>query len=132
MSLVVTTYVPEGIVMASDSRQTLTGEIKSAEGVLVDKINLINSDSVYKTFELEKFGVGINTFGQDLIKGIPTGGYIKQFEETLTGTDDVESISEKLFKFFSLIDKEANTSFHLAGYKKEQKEELKKSNKERC
>ncbi len=127
MSLVVTTYVPEGIIMASDSRQTLTAEKKSTEGTLQDKINIINSDSIYKTFSLDKFGIGINTFGQDLIKGIPTGGYIKQFEETLVEADNVETTAEKLLKFFRSIDENANTGFHLAGYKREQKEELKKA-----
>lgn len=129
MSLVITTYVPEGLILASDSRQTFTLERKSNEGSLIDKNSFPNSDSVYKTFALEKYAVGINTFGQDLIRGIPTGGYVKQFEETLVKTDSVETISNKLLKFFCSLDKDADISFHVAGYKKEGMKELEKATK---
>lgn len=120
MSLVVTTYVPEGIVLASDSRQFLTIGRKDNEGKELPKLEVVNSDAVYKTFALAKQKVGINTFGQDLLSGIPMGSYIRQFEETLNEKEETESIAPKLLNFFRSISQEANTGFYLAGYKKEQ------------
>lgn len=130
MSLVVTTYVPEGIVMASDSRQSITIGKKTPDGKDLPKIDTVNSDNVYKTFLLEKsdkdgkpyFQVGVSTFGQDLLGGISTASHIKRFtEKKLTSEDDVESIAKKLVDFFKKEFPGADTGFHVAGYKKEEK-----------
>lgn len=130
MSIVVTTYVPEGIVMASDSRQSITIKGKSPDGKDLPKIDTINSDSVYKTFLLSRidknnrpiFEVGVSSFGQDLLGGVSTASHIKRFSETeLTDSDDVTSISKKLIEFFYSYFPAADTGFHVAGYKKENK-----------
>jgi hypothetical protein len=55
MSFVVTVYAPEAIVMASDSRQTLT---------LKGKVETVNSDFTYKTFLLPRQQVGVSSYGQ--------------------------------------------------------------------
>ena len=55
MSLIITTYVPEGIVTASDSRQSLRIEGKTPDGKDIPPIETVSSDSAYKTFLLEKF-----------------------------------------------------------------------------
>ena len=47
MSLVITTYVPEGIVMASDSRQSITIGGKTPDGKELPKVDTVNSDNVY-------------------------------------------------------------------------------------
>lgn len=129
MSLVITTYVPEGIILASDSRQFVSIGRKDKDGKEVQSLDIVNSDSVFKTFSLEEQKVGINTFGQDLLNGIPTGSYIKQFEETLSDKDNIEDIANKLLLFFQSISNDANTGFHVAGYKKEALEELQKTTK---
>jgi hypothetical protein len=94
MSLVITTYIPEGIVMASDSRQSIVIERKSPEGRPVTKVETVNSDNVYKTFLLKKsnetqepiFEVKVGFFGQDLLGGISTTSHVKRFiEEDLGG-----------------------------------------------
>jgi len=130
MSLVVTTYVPEGIVMASDSRQSITLGGKTPDGKDLPKIDTINSDNVYKTHLLSKkdkngkiiFEVGVQNFGQDLLGGIPTASHLKRFaEEELTEQDDVTTIPEKLLRFFKNLFPTADTGFHVAGYKKEEK-----------
>ena len=109
MSLVVTTNVPEGIIMASDSRQSITIEGKTPEGKEMPRIDTVNSDNVYKTFLLEKFDkndkpyfqVGVSCFGQDLLAGIPTASHVKRFsEKKLTAEDDVETLAKKLVQFF--------------------------------
>jgi hypothetical protein len=50
MSLVITTYVPEGIVMASDSRRSITIEGKAPDGKDLPKIDTVSSDNAYKTY----------------------------------------------------------------------------------
>lgn len=130
MSLVIATYVPEGIVMASDSRQSITLEGKTPDGKDLPKIETVNSDNVYKTYLIARkdkndkpiFEIGISSFGQDLLGGIPTASHIKRFtEEILTDEDDITTIPAKLIDFFKKSFPMADTGFHVAGYKKENK-----------
>jgi len=119
MSLVITVYVPEGIVMASDSRQSVTIEGKSSEGKEF-KVETVNSDAVIKTFLLENQRVGISNFGQDFLGEVPMVGHIKKFIETeLTSADDVTSIPKKLVEYFRKLFGNVDVGFHVAGYKKE-------------
>ncbi len=121
MSLIVTTYVPEGIVMASDSRQWVTVEGKTPTGKVL-KVETVSSDSVVKTFLLQEQQVGISNYGQDLLNGVPMGSYIKRFiEEELVAADDVTSIPKKLVKYFRKSFPTADAGFYVAGYKKEGK-----------
>jgi len=121
MSLIIVTYVPEGIVMASDSRQWVRIEGKSPEGKNF-KIETVGSDAVMKTFLLEKQQVGISNFGQDLLNGVPMGSYINRFmEEELVAADDVTTIPEKLIEYFRISFPQADAGFHIAGYKREGK-----------
>jgi len=130
MSLVITTYVPEGIVMASDSRRSITIEGKSPDGKSLPKVDTINSDNVYKIYLLSSkdnngkpiFEVGVSSFGQDLLGGISTASHIKRFtEEELTDEDDVTTVPKKLVEFFRKNFPNADTGFHVAGYRKEGK-----------
>jgi hypothetical protein len=121
MSLIVTTYVPEGIVMASDSRQWVTVEGETPTGKAL-KVETVSSDAVVKTFLLQEQQVGISNYGQDLLNGVPMGSYIKRFiEEELVAADDVTSIPEKLVKYFRKSFPDADAGFYVAGYKKEGK-----------
>jgi hypothetical protein len=121
MSLVIATYVPEGIVMASDSRQSITIEGKTPEGKDF-KVETVNSDAVWKTFLLERQGVGISNFGEDLLAGVPMASYIKKFiEEELAAADDVMTIPKKLIDYFRRLFPNADAGFHVCGYKKEGK-----------
>jgi hypothetical protein len=121
MSLVLATYVPEGIVMASDSRQSLDIKGKNLEGKEFN-LETVNSDSVTKTFLLERQKVGVSNFGQDLLGGIPMASHIKRFtEEAVTDADDVETIANKILEFFKKDFPGVDTGFHVAGYKKDGK-----------
>jgi len=121
MTLIISSYVPEGIVMASDSRQWVKIEGKTPEGKNF-KVETVSSDAVVKTFLLEKQLVGISNFGQDLLNGVPMGSYIKRFiEEELVAADDVTTIPEKLVGYFRKSFPQADAGFHIAGYKKEGK-----------
>ena len=121
MSLIVTIYVPEGMVMASDSRQSITIGGKTPDGKDF-KVETINSDAVTKTFLLENQQVGISNFGQDLLDGVPMSSYVKRFiEEELVVADDVTTIPSKLIAYFRRRFPQADVGFHVAGYAKEAK-----------
>ncbi len=128
MSLVVATYVPEGIVMASDSRQSVTVGGRTPEGKKLPPVQTVNSDAVYKTFLIKigskegKTNIGISTFGEGILGGIQTAGHIKKFQEkVLAKDDDIESVVKKIVRFFHKDFPKAKTGFHVAGYKKEGK-----------
>jgi hypothetical protein len=119
MSFVIAVYVPEGIVMSSDSRQSVTIEGKNPEGNPF-KVDTVNSDAVIKTYLLEKQQIGISNFGQDLLGGIPTASHIKRFiEEELKTNDDVTTVPQKLKEYFRKSFPNADAGFHVAGYRKE-------------
>lgn len=127
MSLIITTYVPEGIVTASDSRQSIRIGGKTPDGKDLSSIETVSSDSVNKTFLLEKFDkdnkpifqVGVGVFGESNLGGVPTAHHIKKFsEEELETKDNVKTIPKKLVDFFYKQFPKANTGFHVLGYKK--------------
>ena len=119
MSLVVAVYVSEAIVMASDSRQSITLEGKHPSGEVFN-VETVNSDVVTKTHLLENQQVGVSNFGQDLLKGVPISSYIQSFiEEEMVSADDVTTIPHKLVSYFRKHSPDADIGFHVAGYKKE-------------
>jgi len=121
MSLIVTVYVPEGIVMSSDSRQSITLEIKAPDDKDL-KVITVNSDAVTKTFLLESQEVGISYFGEDLLGNVPMSSHIKKFiEEELAVADDVTNIPTKLIEYFKKSFPQADAGFHISGYRKEAK-----------
>lgn len=125
MSFVITVYVPTGIVMASDSRQSITLEGKTPDGKLLPKVETVGSDFVYKTFLLEEQKVGINNYGDSLLGKIPTESHLKRFREEMLGDDDdVTTIPTKLLEFFKRDFPTADTSFHVAGFKKTGKKSI--------
>lgn len=117
MSLVITTYVPEGIIIAGDSRLTLnwSQNINNIE----NRFSITASDSNSKIFQIkEKFGLG--TFGTADIKGIPISGYINQFiEEKISDASNVDEIPAFLHDFFGTNLGKPDTLFFLVGYKAE-------------
>ncbi|MFH1483621.1 MAG: hypothetical protein ABIG98_05150 [Chloroflexota bacterium] len=121
MSLAIAVYVPEGIVMASDSRESITFERKTPEGKDF-KVETVNSDAVTKTFLLEKQRLGISSFGQAKLGGQPIASYIKSFlEGQLAAEDDVAAIPPKLVAYLRSSFPNADTAFHVAGYRTEGK-----------
>ena len=122
MSFIVTVHIPEAIVMASDSRQSVHIEERSQPEKNASRIETILSDFVYKTFHLSYQQVGISAFGESLLRKITTENHIKRFsEEDLDETDDVLSIPRKLLDFFQKRFPNADSAFHIAGFKKEGK-----------
>ena len=125
MSFVITVYVPTGIVLASDSRQSITIEGKAPDGRPLPKIETVSSDFVYKTFLLEKQKVGINSYGDSLLGKVTTESHIKRFtEEMLDDDDDVTTVPNKVIEFFRRDFPKADTAFHVAGFKKMDKKSI--------
>ncbi|RLC93032.1 MAG: hypothetical protein DRI39_06970 [Chloroflexi bacterium] len=121
MSLVIATYVPEGIVMASDSRQSITIDGKDTQGKRF-KVETVNSDAVTKTFYLKEQGVGISTYGVDLLGGTPMSSHIERFrQEALTDKDDVVTVARKLVDYVRGQFSDVDAGFHVCGYRKEGK-----------
>lgn len=120
MSFICSVYIPEAIVMASDSRQSVTIKTKNKEGHESEPIHTTSSDSVNKTFLLEEQGVGISFAGDTLLGGISTESHIKRFlEEKVVKTDDVVTIADKILGYFKTNFPQANTNIHVCGFKKE-------------
>lgn len=125
MSFVITVYVPTAIVMASDSRQSITIEGKAPDGKPMPKIETVSSDFVYKTFLLARQRVGINSFGEALLGKITTESHIQRFaEEVLDDDDDVTTVPRKLIDFLRRDFPQADSAFHVAGFKRTGKKSL--------
>lgn len=115
MSLIVTTYAPEGIILAGDSRLTLnwSQEIDGKN----NNYSITASDSNNKVFQIKK-KFGLATFGAADIKGIPISGYINQFiEEKIKDETEIDEIPQFIHEFFGDNLGKPNTSFYLCGYK---------------
>ncbi|MFH1851220.1 MAG: hypothetical protein ABIA75_02645 [Candidatus Neomarinimicrobiota bacterium] len=117
MSFIITTYVREGIVMASDSRMTLNAT--NQQGTNTVQMAVGQSDTNYKTF-LTNTHIGISIYGDAAINNVPIAGFIESFifEHLQQGNYDIEQIPAELLSYFSTYSHMPNTRFHIAGYKK--------------
>jgi hypothetical protein len=103
--------VPEAIVMASDSRQTVT---------LKNHAETVNSDFAYKTFLLPRQQVGVSTFGQAALGGVSVQSQVERFaEEVVEEADDVEAVAQKLIRHLHERYPDVDTGFYVAGFKRE-------------
>ena len=117
MSFVITTYVPEGIVMASDSRQCARAQGRGPNGEQLPEVDMVTSDNCDKLFFLENQGVGLSVFGETVLGNKPIGYALRLFEEEANNPGDgVMEVVDNLMSFMSQRYPKANTSFHVAGY----------------
>lgn len=117
MSFAITLFVREGIVMAADSRLTLNRIDAQPDGSHVH-LAVGQTDSIQKLF-LASNHVGISTYGDADIKGIPIAGFIETFlAMQLPEEGEVERTARALLEFFGKNDPVPATSFHVAGYAK--------------
>jgi hypothetical protein len=134
MTFIITVYVNEGIVMASDSRLTLSRTVTN-ENQFKDRQNstlmdIVQSDANFKLF-LAPNGVGISTCGDASINGEPLAGFIESFideqitqvlnspienDELVEGLE-VDQVAEQLLEYFKKLPGPPDTAFHVAGYK---------------
>jgi hypothetical protein len=124
MSLVVTVYVPSGIVMAADSRMTVLrteDREESGQKVRVQQ-QLVLSDSAYKIVRLRTVPAGIGVYDSGIIDNQPVESHVRRFEEdALTPDDDVNAVAQKFLEYFQSNHKGVAVGFHVAGHKFEGK-----------
>lgn len=116
MSLIISVYVREGIVMAADSRLTLTTHQPQLSGP-VHTISLTTSDSAKKLF-LAPNNVGIGTCGAADIGGVPIAGFVESFvvEKLKNQQLNAEKVAAELNVFFGALGVRPGTLFHVGGY----------------
>jgi len=123
MSLIVTMFVREGMVMSSDSRLTLNSHQGQPGTQIVQQLAVSQSDTNNKTF-LAPNNIGISTCGAADINGVPIAGFIESFiDENLQGQPtaiEVDQVPTLLLNYFRALPVSPATIFHVGGYKKEQ------------
>jgi hypothetical protein len=116
MSLVISLFGEEGVVMASDSRLTINNTLPG-----VQQVGVSQSDTNYKTF-LADDRIGISTWGNATIGGAPIAGFIENFiRETFVDQPSVsiKSVPGALVKYFNKFSPVPETGFQVAGYNTE-------------
>lgn len=136
MTFIITVYCNEGIVMASDSRLTLSraftnnNQFKDQQTQVL--LDIVQSDANFKLF-LAPNDVGISTCGDASIDGVPLAGYIEAFideevaqvfnspleNDDLVEGLEVDQVAEQLLKYFQNMKGPPATTFHVSGYKTE-------------
>ncbi len=116
MSLIITVYVREGLVMAADSRLTLTIP-RTVPGGQAHTLSLTASDSAKKLF-LAPNNVGIATCGTADIGGVPIAGFVESFivERLKPQPHTVHEVAHSLAAYMLSAGIGPNTVFHVAGY----------------
>ena len=122
MSIMCCIYVPEGIVMAADSRLTRTKttntiDIPAKDDVpaktLVFQTTYTSSDNAQKVLLIRKTGTGVSFCGDAMIGGVTVADFVRKFEiEKVCETDTTEDIANKLVQYYS----GNGTHFFVCGY----------------
>jgi len=117
MSFLITIYVREGIVMASDSRTTFNLKPRQKEET-PGQTGIHFSDTAYKTFLMPN-NAGLSVCGEGDIGGVPIGGYVESFiREKINEDVPVDQVPDLLLEYFGRFDPVPASQFLLGGYKK--------------
>ena len=120
MSLIVTVYTHEGIVMAADSRLTLNAKV-SQDGK-PREISFDFSNATQKIF-CTTGNVGVSTCGAADIQHKPIAGYIEAFAAE-NGNANVDDLAQQLLTHFRALKADLNTVFHVSGYTKDRQQRI--------
>lgn len=113
--------------MAADSRLTLNFDDPAAPSPVApspgsanatppkQKVSVPQSDAQQKLFILDG-RIGISTFGDAGIGGVPITGFIESFMLTLKAQVSPEEVAKGLLAYFGNINPALATFFHVAGY----------------
>lgn len=132
MSLIVTTYVPTGIVMSTDCRMSMVTTQPSGP-LPVPPVNpgtaapiaptqppqtlLVLSDAANKLFLLfDRFGVSF--CGTALIDGMPVGHHVESFEQSRAGNapGSTQQLATDILAFFRAMNPVPDVWLHVCGY----------------
>ncbi len=113
MSLIISIYVNEGIVMASDSRVSFSSSLPNVQ------LNIQTGhhfDSEEKTF-LCPNGVGISSCGDSSINKKSIAGIIKSFiKQEVHSNTSVKDTASSMLTFFKKLSPNLNAIFHVCGF----------------
>jgi hypothetical protein len=125
MSLAITAYVREGIVMAADSRLTLHQHQGQQQQVGPTQVHIQAShlavgmsDTSRKLF-VTPDNIGIATCGDAAIQGVPVAGFIDSFINGLAPSQTPrtpQQVAQGILGFFHGMKPVPNTVFQVAGY----------------
>lgn len=117
MSLVITLFVPEGLVMAADSRLTLEFKVAQQDGSQKTE-SIPSSDSTYKVFLLPH-NIGVSAYGAASVGVTPIAPLVEVF--AATKLKDVkmppDKVASELLSYFRKLEGPPASIFHVAGYK---------------
>lgn len=112
MSIISTIYVPEGIVMAADSR--ITGKQERVVDGKKERDSFTISDNGQKIVKLNKVKVGINFCGNMIKDGNTIADCLRLFEiDVIKEDDSVKNVADKLFDYMGGF---TGTAFTVGGY----------------
>ena len=120
MSLVVSVYVPSGIVMAADSRMSalLSGKRQDGDQQETVQQQIVLSDSAYKIVALPSVGAGVSLYDSAVISNQPADSHLHAFaEQELSEEDDVVTVADRFLAYFQEKFPKVNLGFHVAGYR---------------
>lgn len=122
MSIMCCIYVPEGIVIAADSRLTKTKTTNSINTpakdgspskTVVYQTTYTSSDNAQKVLLIKKTGTGVSFCGDAMIGGVTVADFVRKFEiEKVSASDTTEDIANKLVEYYS----GGETHFFVCGY----------------
>ena len=115
MSIMCAVYVPEGIIMATDSRLTVNAVVKPSDGKPQSTTVFSISDNAQKIVLLSKVRVGISSCGLAVLDNKTISDYLRIFEiEEVKKSDTVTDVAKKLqayaYKYFPQV------NFFVCGY----------------
>ncbi|BCA33692.1 hypothetical protein BwiPL1_20740 [Bacillus wiedmannii] len=115
MSISVCVYCREGIILASDSRLTLTNsQVENS---------VMYSDNTTKTFLAKQ--IGISFTGDSDIEGVHISKFINNFiDENITVDTCVSTVPQLLINYFNKLKTSLQITFFVAGYLKTTKEQV--------
>jgi len=120
MALVVSVYVPSGIVMAADSRLIVRRtEDREENGVKVRaEQHLVFSDNSNAVVRLRRVPFGVSVYDAGVINNETIESHVYRFEsEVLDEGDDIDAVADKLMAYFQHRHPGIAVGFHLAGYR---------------
>lgn len=115
MSIVSIVYLPEGIIMAADSRLTGTRTTLNDDKKTIELFTV--SDNAQKIVLLSKCPVGIASVGTAIINEQTISDYIRLFEiNDITSEDTPETVANKLYAH---KDEYEGTTFYICGFEQD-------------
>lgn len=125
MSLTVCVHVEEGIVLASDSRVSYNQSTR-VDGKEIELFGVHVTNNTNKTFICPN-NTGISVCGDSCIENKPITGYIEAFiREKIKKETNVDDIPMMIKEYFIALNPNLDTTFVIAGYKKEKEKYIQK------